>query len=312
MWKLCCAGHLQCQSTGSKQDQSDNRPTVSPDVSMLRPELQQQWHVDRNLHLGLLKVKPHSHRKAIWQCNNCPAGQPHIWAAKVADRTRGTQCPYCSNRLVCKHSSLATVAPEVALYWNYSKNEKTPEQVLAGSNLRAEWQCPACKWEWQAPIQMRTRKSAGCPKCSRAQRVTQRQPTFAEAQPAELSEWDYELNDAEGLFPSKVTLGSNKLVHWKCACCPRGQTHRWTTAPHCRIGHGSGCAVCAGQQPCICNSLESLFPSVAAELDVEKNDFAPSEITARSNKKVWWRNTKRGSWMQAVDQRTDSRLRRQA
>ena len=57
-------------------------------------------------------------------------------------------------------------------------------------------------------------------------------------------------------------------------------------------------------QTCVCNSLKSLFPSVAAEFDVAKNGFAPSEVTAQSNQKVWWRNAQRGSWRQAVYART--------
>ena len=54
--------------------------------------------------------------------------------------------------MVCLHNSLATVAPDVAQYWNHSKNEKAPQQVLAGSRLRSEWKCPTCEWEWQALI----------------------------------------------------------------------------------------------------------------------------------------------------------------
>ena len=123
-----------------------------------------------------------------------------------------------------------------------------------------------------------------------------------------MAQWDYERNDAEDMSPDYITLGSNKLVHWVCSCCPRGQPHRWTAPPHSRIGHGSGCPVCAGQQACVCNSVESLFPSVAAEFDVDKNGFAPSEIRARSNKEVWWRNAERGSWRQAVDIRSDRRI----
>ena len=271
---------------------------------MLSSELQQQWHVERNMHLGPMKVKPQSAFKAVWQCDKCPAGQPHIWTTVVAKRTQGGQCPYCNNRLVCLHNSLATTAPGAAKYWNFNKNIATPDQVLAGSRFRAEWKCPSCQQEWQAPIFMRTRAKSGCPTCSRALKVTQSRPTFAKAQPACLTEWDYELNDAREIYPHKVTLGSNKKVQWICLCCPRGQPHRWAASAVNRIANGSGCAVCAGQQPCVCNSLESLVPSVAAEFDADKNGFASSEITAGSDRKVWWRNDKRGSWRQSVNSRT--------
>ena len=274
---------------------------------MLSPELQQQWHGEGNMHLGAIRVKPNSGIKAVWQCNKCPAGKPHVWTTCVYNRTRGTQCPFCSNRRVCLHNSLATIAPDMAQYWNHSKNEKTPEEVLAGSHSRAEWKCPTCKCEWKAPVSMRTRTRSGCPKCSRANKVVQSQPTFSEAQPACLAEWDYERNDAEDIYPDNTTLGSQKLVHWVCSCCPRGQPHRWTAKPLMRISNGSGCAVCAGRQACVCNSLESLFPLIAAEFDVGKNGFAPSEITAQSHQVVWWRSATRGSWKQMPNIRTDRR-----
>ncbi|KAL3150119.1 hypothetical protein ABBQ38_013457 [Trebouxia sp. C0009 RCD-2024] len=274
---------------------------------MLSPEVQQQWHVERNMHLGAVKVKPHSSIKAVWQCNKCPAGQPHVWTASVHGRTAGAQCPYCSNRRVCLHNSLATVAPEATRYWNHAKNEIAPEQVLAGSNLRAEWQCPVCQREWQAIIQKRVRRRSGCPTCSAKDSIRQSQPTFAAAQPPELAQWDHERNDAEGFFPHKVTLGSGKQVHWICSCCPRGQPHRWTAGPHVRISNGHGCPFCAGQQVCICNSLESLHPSIAAEFDEDTNGFSPGEVVYGSSKEVWWRNEKRGSWKQSVNSRTNRR-----
>ncbi|KAL3143757.1 hypothetical protein ABBQ32_003588 [Trebouxia sp. C0010 RCD-2024] len=300
-------GNLQCQATACKPSPSDNRPPGSPDISLLSPELQQQWCINSNMHLGAIKVKPQSRCKAVWQCHQCPAGQPHVWTAWVGTRTRGSQCPYCSNRLICLHNTLATVAPEVAQYWNHSKNEGTPEQVLAGSALRAEWKCPACQWEWRAKIESRVRNGSGCARCSARNRRRRSLPTFAEAQPPQLAEWDHERNEKEGFYPDQITLGSNKMVHWIGSCCPRGQPHRWTAMPRDRMHKACGCPLCAGKQACVCNSLQSLFPSVAAEFDVCKNGFAPSEITPKSDKKVWWRNAKRGSWRQRVLQRTDRR-----
>ena len=130
----------------------NKRLPESPDISMLSPVLRQQWHVEGNMHLGPIKVKPHSNIKAVWYCIKCPAGQPHMWTARVQDRTLGTECPYCSNRMVCLHNSLATVASDVAKYWNKSKNEMMPGQVVAGSRSKAEWKCPDCGWEWRADI----------------------------------------------------------------------------------------------------------------------------------------------------------------
>ena len=161
---------------------------TSPDISMLSPELQQQWHVDSNMHLGAIKVKPCSTIRAVWKCSKCPAGQPHVWTTSVINRRPSSTCPYCSNRRLCLHNSLATIAPDVAHYWDLTKNEKSPEQVSAGSSFRAKWKCPACKYEWPATILKRVSSRAGCPKCSLAARSLQPQPTFAVAKPAELAE----------------------------------------------------------------------------------------------------------------------------
>ena len=302
------AGHLQSQATAVGPAQPSHSPPGSPDISLLSSQLQQQWDVNGNMHLGAVKIKPNSRIRAVWRCNKCPAGQPHIWTAYVYSRIRGTHCPYCSNRMICLHNTLATIAPDVAHYWNYSNNKTTPQQVVAYSHYRAEWQCPICKWEWQAPIFSRTHARAGCPRCSACKHHKNRQlPTFAAAQPACLAEWDYERNDEVGFYPDVVTLGSNKQVHWICSCCPKGQPHRWTAMPNRRIGLDTGCPVCAGQKACVCNSLESLYPLLAAEFDVDKNGFAPSEIPSRSNKKVWWRNARQGSWQQSPDIRNDRR-----
>ena len=299
---------MQCQAKARQPGRLDDRPPGSSDISLLSPELQQQWDVERNMHLGAIKIKPNSGSKAVWQCDKCPAGQPHTWAARVYDRAlKGTKCPYCNNRRLCLHNCLATVAPDVAQYWNHSRNEKVPEQVLAGSRLRAEWKCPACGWEWQTSVAQRVVNRSGCPKCSQKKQSRQSQPTFAEAEPACLDQWNYELNGARGIYPDTITLGSNKPVHWLCSCCPRGQPHCWTASPNKRINNGQGCAVCAGRQACSCNSLASLFPLVAAEFDVDKNGFTPSEIPARSMKIVWWRNAKRGSWQQTPNVCTDMR-----
>ncbi|KAL3143783.1 hypothetical protein ABBQ32_003612 [Trebouxia sp. C0010 RCD-2024] len=297
-------GSLRCRLAA---DKPDDTPPASPDISMLSPALQEQWQDEGNMHLSAIKIKPQSQIKAVWQCDKCPAGQPHVWTARVAGRPPSAPCPYCSNNRVCLHNSLATVAPGVAQYWNYSRNMNTPEQVLAGSRSRAEWKCPSCKYEWTAPVAIRTRRKAGCPKCSSKSSKKQSHPTFAEAQPSELAEWDHEQNEADGFYPHEVTLGSCKQVHWICSCCPRGQPHRWTAFPRNRMSYGEGCACCAGQKACACNSLESFFPFLAAEFDVDKNGFLPSEVTVGSDKQVWWRNAKRGSWRQAVRSRTYKR-----
>ena len=100
---------------------------------------------------------------------------------------------------------------------------------------------------------------------------------------------------AEKVSPDDMTVGSKKLVHWVCSCLSKRAATPLDAAPTDYIGRATGCAVCAGKQACLCNSVEALFSHSAAELDVDKNGFAPSEVTAHADKKVWWRDAKRGS-----------------
>ena len=302
---LCCHGTI---AEPNIQSGKCLEPGL-PDVCALSVQLQQEWHPDSNALLGGVKVKPYSNAKVMWSCPNCPAGCPHIWKAKISQRSLGSKCPYCEGRKVCKHSSLATKAPSQVKYWNQDKNDKTPEQTLAGSNLRAEWKCPICSHEWQAPVAQRVQRNRGCPLCvNKAGGGKMKQPTFEAAQHELLHEWNIERNAADGIHPNNTTLGSSKLVHWVCHSCPKGQLHLYQMCAIHRTGKNSiGCPYCGGQRACECNSLKAGYPVISSEWDYAKNDMTPADVTTRSHLVVWWKNYVRGSWLQRIAERTDPR-----
>ena len=296
--------HLCYASAAQPQKQHGTHFKANlPDISELSPHLQQQWHPDNNALLGNIKVKPHSPRKVLWSCPDCPAGCPHIWLASVTSRTKGCSCPYCQGRRVCKHNSLATKAPTVATYWDHNKNAKTPEQTLAGSHIRVDWKCPDCRYEWQASIRHKVFDGSGCPRCSSGK--YSKQPTFQAAEHTLLLEWDHERNARDGIYPHNTTLQSHKLVHWVCHECPKGRLHRYRMRPYNRTTkHTQGCPYCAGRKVCDCNSLAACEPVIAAEWDFAKNGSSPADVTSGSSLVVWWRNDRRGSWKQRIYRRT--------
>ena len=228
-----------CQATRAQPQKQQGKHLNEglPDISLLRPQMQQEWHPDNNALLGGIKIKPHTNKKVMWSCPNCPAGHSHIWQASVSDRTRGTKCPFCLGKSVCRHNSLATKAPRQTRYWNQEKNVKTPEQMFAGTSFKAEWKCPACSHEWQAGIASRVRNDSGCPQCSRINSTgnMSTQPTFEAAQHPLLLEWDYVCNTKDGIHPQNTTLGSQKLVHWVCHKRPKGELHLYQMRPNSRI-----------------------------------------------------------------------------
>ena len=274
-----------------------------PDISLLSPLLQSQWDHANNAHLGHVIIKPQANTKVWWTCSQCPDGHPHKWLAAPNSRSaskgkKGTGCPSCANSKVCQHNSLHTKARHLTPEWS-EKNEHSPRNFTVRSNKKAWWRCE-CGCEWEATIKDRTAFGSGCPDCA-AQRhggVKKRHPTLTESQHDMMHLWDWERNEEAGLDPGKLRCRSNKKAHWLCNNCPVGQPHKWQAAVasmHKYVSRGTlGCPCCDRKQACKCNSLQSLFPEVAAEWDYECNKGTLADHSAQSNKKVWWYNSHRG------------------
>ena len=301
----------------ASQDQNASAQQKGPDLSRLAPALQLQWDHAANAHLGPIDIKPYSNRKVCWTCDQCPDGHLHSWEALISNRTNGGGCPQCSGRKVCKHNSLATKAPKVAAQWDYKANAGTPDSVVARSHQPIGWLCEVCGNTWSAAPDARvSKRKVGCPQCYESRRGKNqiKHPTFAECQDphskAVLAEWDHERNAAKRNFPHNTRLYSHKQIFWLCRKCPAGQQHSWSTTPNLRNGSSkTGCPWCAGKAACRCNSLQTLYPAIAAEWDQFQNTGQPSDYTGSSTFEAWWTSPQHGSWKQSIDGRT-SEVRR--
>ena len=118
---------------------------------------------EENAHLGNIVIKPDSKTRVSWECNQCPDGHPHMWEARVSARSSGASCPFCTNKRVCQHNSLATKHPDVAVEFS-PRNQGTAHECTAGSAADVFWQC-AHGHEWTASINSRTNQKPGCPEC---------------------------------------------------------------------------------------------------------------------------------------------------
>ena len=301
-------------STGNiLQQQSWQSDKAGPIISLLREELQGQWHEKLNRHLGHVLIKPYSHRKVWWSCNQCPEGFPHFWEAAVSKRSQGTGCPFCSGNAICQHNTLAQKAPEAALFWDAKKNHPvSPDQVTVFSNMRAHWKCNACLHEWQASVKDKAYGKTGCPKCAKANGcrgvdgTRQKRPTFEAAQHALLQQWDHDRNTENGNFPDNTTLQSSKLIWWQCHECSKDKVHSWQARAYNRTSskRSTGCPCCAGHQLCECNSLETVYPDVAADFDIKRNGVSPAEVTSAAGTQYSWLSDQPGAKKRSVAQRT--------
>ncbi len=73
--------------------------------------------------------------------------------------------------------------------------------------------------------------------------------------------------------------------------------------PFNRFGQNTGCPYCASKKACICNSLQSLYPALAAEYDIAKNGVGPEQVLPTSHKLAFWKDASGHTWEQ-TPQRT--------
>lgn len=140
---------------------SGKKATKETSFAALYPEVINEWHHERNGSLKPDSVLPHSHKK-VWWLGKCG----HEWEARLADRSRGSGCPYCSGQMVCDDNSLATLNPELSSEWHPTKNDNsTPNDVTCGSNRKVWWICELGH-EWEARISSRHGDELGCPYCT--------------------------------------------------------------------------------------------------------------------------------------------------
>lgn len=268
------------------------------------PNLLVDWDWERNNTAGIFpdKLSVNSPQKAFW---NCTAG--HSWEASIANRSRGTGCPVCSNRLIVPGiNDLQTVLPEIAVEWNFEKNGSLlPSSVAPRSNKNVWWICRNGH-EYKSVVNNRANGN-GCPYCA-GKKVLVGYNDFASHHPDIALEWNYEQNHIK---PTEVTSGSTVRVWWTCKSCG----YNWQTSVANRV-KGTGCPTCARieigrkrrlEAVNISGSLSEKAPDIAAEWHPSRNGtLQPSAFSLKSSESVWWKCAVCGEeWKSQISNRTN-------
>ena len=215
----------------------------------MNEKLVKEWNYAKNRDINPCDLPENSGKKVWWICE-----KGHEWQARIADRNRGTGCPYCSNKkVITGENDLKTVYPNLAKEWNYEKNDKKPEDFFAHSRKKVWWICKKGH-EWQATIDSRSRGN-NCIYCA-GQRVIVGVNDFGTMRPELLKEWDYEKNYP--IRPEQLMLNSGKKVWWKCR-----KGHSWYVSLNSRISSNTGCPICSSE-------LRTSFPEQAIMYYVNK------------------------------------------
>lgn len=208
-------GCPKCARVQQTQTNRNNRLKTGQSLYDLHPDIAKQWNYCRNGNLKPTDIMSKSNIKVWWICEH-----GHEWQAKVASRSNGNNCPYCSNRYVWKgYNDLKTIRPDLAQEWNYAKNKGlTPEDVTWGSGRKVWWKCNQCGYEWDTTVNNRS-TGYGCPECGRLRK----------AQPKKTSEQFkqelYKTNTNIQLLSDYIS--SKQKITCKCLICE----HQWEVTP---------------------------------------------------------------------------------
>lgn len=101
--------------------------------------------------------------------------------------------------------------------------------------------------------------------------------------------------------PSEIPFGSGKKCWWVCE-----KGHTWETTPN-KVTQRKhiGCPFCTNQRVLVSfNDLSTTNPELAAEWHPTKNDrLHPCDVTAGSNRVIWWKCSNGHEWKSRVADR---------
>ena len=154
-------GCPQCAKANAKGRRNIKHPTFAeckdPEVRALLV----QWDHRRNAEHGHFphNVRLQSSKQIFWLCSRCPAGQEHSWSAAPGDCMKPSRlgCPICAGHAACKCNSLDELYPDIAVEWDYAKNQGQPSDYTASSHYLAWWFSPQ-RGSWQQTVNSCTDK----------------------------------------------------------------------------------------------------------------------------------------------------------
>lgn len=208
--------------------------------------------------------------------------------------------------------SLAVVCPELCKEWHPTKNgDLTPDMVSYGSGKKVWWYLSyydekknkTFELEWEARITGRV-KGRNCPYLT-GNKVLKGFNDFETEHPELAKEWHPTKNK---IRPDEVSSGSDKKVWWLMPYYDEktGKTFKfeWQATINNRVKE-SGCPYLCGHKVYRgFNDLETLYPELSKQWDYRLNGkLKPYQVTAGSEKKVWWHCEKGHTWKSAIDKR---------
>eukprot|EP01083_Nonionella_stella_P280921 955862_1 len=189
------------------------------------------------------------------------------------------------------HGSLLVIAPDLAREWDASRNGmalSVTTRVAADS--RVWWRCAASSEHvWQASYAIRLSFGHMCPFCSKEKFAPSE--TFLMKHPDLAQELHPTLNDNIDV----KSLGPHSTLRLMWQCRSGHPDHVWRVSVSARVRGGGKCPYCAGKLAVPSESVQALYPNVAAEFHPSKNaPLTPDMVLPSSERVIWWKCAKFG------------------
>jgi len=230
-----------------------------------------------------------SNKKVWWLCQIS-----HSYLSSVADRTKGTGCPYCAGKKVLVgFNDLATTHPQIALEWDITKNPIPVTTLSKGSRYNAWWLCND-NHSYDMAVKKRT-AGRGCPYCA-GKRILVGFNDLATTHPELAKEWD---TDKNSLPATAISYGSSEKAWWLCS-----HNHSWQTSPNRRSKNN--CPICSNKRISVgFNDLATTHPTISQEWHLAKNEEKTAKnFTKGSRTHAWWQCDKGHEWDARIGERT--------
>jgi hypothetical protein len=202
---------------------------------------------------------------------------------------------------------LKDVRPDLAEQWHHVKNAEIGLSLdtMTSANPKKAWWIGKCGHEYFAQVVERAGKSAdlGCSYCA-GKKILKGFNDLATLKPHLAKEWHPTRNLP--LTPENVGVGVRKEAWWICSASHEWKALIYSRGTNGQNGRGNGCPVCASTVIRTgVNDLATVKPYIASQWHPVKNgDLKASEVSVKSNKKVWWKGNCGHEWDAVIASRS--------